>query len=175
VHRALTCWWRRRKMHKVSSIRCLYERAEIGHLHVCGCRDAAHDRRDGARREEVRRVFKHDAKRYKVISAPKSAAPPPLLREVTVADVQELGNVSIAIETERRTERGHHAYTPRGSPTATTTGGPRNLNYENSRWGLFKVNSPVSRLRHRLRGRSGPWRVVLGAWQRRSVATAVYQ
>jgi len=40
----------------------------------------------------------------------------------------QLGNVTIAIESKRRLHRLHHVYSPRGSPTATTTGGPRNLN-----------------------------------------------
>jgi len=66
------------------------------------------------------KFLKHDAKAYKVISVPKSAVPPPLLKVVIIAGVPQLDNVTIAIEARRRLERVHHIYSSRGSPTATT-------------------------------------------------------
>ena len=59
------------------------------------------------------KLLKHDAKGYKVISVPKSAVPPPLLKVwkvVIVASVLQLGNVTTAIEARRWLERVHHVY-----------------------------------------------------------------
>jgi len=59
------------------------------------------------------RLLKHDKGVYKVISVPKSAVPPPLLkvrRVVIVAGVPQMGNVTIAIEARRWLERVHHVY-----------------------------------------------------------------
>jgi len=64
--------------------------------------------------------LRHHAKGYKVIGAPRSAVPPPLLKVVIVAGVPQLGNVTIAIETRGWVEKVHHIYSSCGSPTATT-------------------------------------------------------
>jgi len=59
------------------------------------------------------KLLKHDARGYKVISVPKSAVPPPLLKVrkvVIVAGVPQMGNVTVAIEARRWLERVHHVY-----------------------------------------------------------------
>jgi len=59
------------------------------------------------------KLLKHDKGTYKVVSIPKSAVPPPLLKVrkvVIVAGVPQMGNVTIAIEARRWLERVNYVY-----------------------------------------------------------------
>lgn len=59
------------------------------------------------------KLLKRDKGVYKVISVPKSAMPPPLLKVrkvVIIAGVPQMGNVAIAIEARRWLERVYHVY-----------------------------------------------------------------
>jgi len=59
------------------------------------------------------KLLRHDKKTYKIISVPKTAVPPPLLKVrkvVIVAGVPQMGNVTIAIEARRWLERVNYVY-----------------------------------------------------------------
>jgi len=59
------------------------------------------------------KLLRRDKGMYKVISVPKSAVSPPLLKVrkvVIVAGMPQMGNVAIAIDARRWLERVHHVY-----------------------------------------------------------------
>jgi len=75
------------------------------------------------------KFLKHGAKAYKVISVPKSAVPPPLLKVwkvVIIASAPQLNNISIAIEARRWLESTPRLLITRKPYSDYPAGGPGN-------------------------------------------------